>query len=336
MRSDRRSRRSKVHRSAKVEPLERRSLLSSLAPSSAPGEQISIQVPSAYISDRVSTIDVTLQRSPEPGGPGASAAAQAQALLAQPLAFELSISPALSMSGSDPVSTAVPKSRRAALAMAKRTLAALQAGLVSPPAGGSLTPATGTPPEMQSVTFPAGVASVTVTVSLAQLESSTGSAQLALSIVGGGSQVYGVSQQIDVVSGPDAIPPTITDVHTILSGRKVTGISMTFSKAMDPASVQEVRDYALTPNFGAHPRKVAIKSAQYDSATDTVILTPRGSLDPTKTYQIGAGRGDLVDLQGNGLNETYGGTGGITGAFSITVGAKQPYSAPALVLWGGG
>ena len=183
---------------------------------------------------------------------------------------------------------------------------------------------------------------MTVPVPLAQLASPTGNTRLGLNIQGGGPQVYGMNQQIDVVSGPDAIPPTITDVHTIQKGHKITGISMTFSKAMDPASVQDVRDYRLTPNFGAHPRATALKSAQYDPATDTVILTTRGSLNPSATYQIGAAMGSasngaegLVDLQGNALNETFGGVGGIPGVFSITVGAKHPYLAAALVLWGG-
>jgi hypothetical protein len=76
----------------------------------------------------VGTLDVTLQRSAQPGGPGAAAAAQAQALLAQPLTVELSIlSNALSDDSSDPSNEPVPASRQAALAQAKRTLAALHA-----------------------------------------------------------------------------------------------------------------------------------------------------------------------------------------------------------------
>ncbi len=190
-----------------------------------------------------------------------------------------------------------------------------------------------TPAFAQSVTFPAGIESISVPVPLAQLASPTGNTQLGLIIQGGGPQVFGMNQQIHVVSSPDAIPPTITDVHTIQTGHKITGISMTFSKAMDPVTVQDVRDYRLALNFGARSRAIALKSAQYDPATDTVILTTRGPLNPSATYQIGEpkwigfnGAEMLVDLQGNALNETYGGAGGVPGAFSITVGAKHPYS----------
>ena len=335
---------SQVRRPAMVEPLEGRSLLSALVASSTAAradEQVAIQVPSAYISDRVGTLDVTLQRSAQPGGPGAAAAAQAQAQLAQPLTVVLSIEvPPPNVT--DPIGGPVPASRQAALALAKRTLTDLRASGKLPPAGSSLPAVAVTPAFVQSATFPAGIASITVPVPLAQLASPTGNTQLGLNIQGGGPQVYGMNQQIEVVSGPDAIPPTITDVHTIQKGHKITGISMTFSKAMDPASVQDVRDYRLTPNSGVHPRVTALKSAQYDPATDTVILTTKGLLNPSATYQIGDakwtgfnGAEALVDLQGNALNETFGGAGGIPGAFSITVGAKHPYLASALVLWGG-
>jgi Bacterial Ig-like domain len=337
--------RSQVRRPAKVEPLEGRSLLGALVPSSTSAqadEQVAIHVPSAYISDRVGTLDVTLQRSAQPGGPGAAAAAQAQTLLAQPLTVELSIGVPPPNVGPDPIGGPVPASRQAALALAKRTLAALRASGKLPPAGSSLLPVAVTPQFLQSATFPAGIASISVPVPLAELASPTGNTQLGLNIHGGGPQVYGMNQQIEVVSGPDAIPPTITDVHTIQKGHKITGISITFSEAMDPASIQDVRDYRLTPNSGAHPRVTALKSAQYDPATDTVILTTRGPLNPSGTYQIGAAMSigsnaaeGMMDLQGNALNETFGGAGGVPRAFSITVGAKHPYSAAALVLWGG-
>jgi hypothetical protein len=63
-----------------------------------------------------------------------------------------------------------------------------------------------------------------------------------------GSQVYAGNQQLYILSGADAIPPAITNVRMLMSGGKVTGISMTFSKAMNPASVQDVHSYLLTPN----------------------------------------------------------------------------------------
>jgi hypothetical protein len=346
MSAHRRDRRSQARRPSGIERLEGRSLLSALVPPSTagpPDQQITIHVPSAYVSDRVGTLDVTLKRTPQPGGPGAAAAADAQALLAQPLTVELSITPtSLSMGGSDPIRGPVPTSRTAALAQAKRTLAALRASGRLPSTAGLLSMAPVTPPFTQSVTFPAGATSITVPVTLAQFANPAGNNWLTLSVPGAGQQVYGISQPIEIVSGPDAIPPTITDVHMIQSGRKITEISMTFSKAMDPVSVQDVRDYHLTPNFGARPRAIALKSARYDPATDTVVLTTRGPLNPRATYQIGNatgsgpnGAGALVDLQGNALNETYGGAGGIPGVYSITVGAKNPYSAAPLVLWGG-
>ncbi len=113
---------------------------------------------------------------------------------------------------------------------------------------------------------------------------------------------------------------------------------MTFSKAMNPASVQDVHSYLLTPNnsvsmsqlrtflatgsLGSNPdRPIPLKAAKYDPSTDTVVLTPRTPLSSGTTYQIGAGRsiarthnpnrsGPLLDLQGNAIIEGPGGIGG--------------------------
>ncbi len=72
--------RSQVRPSARVEPLEGRSLLSALVhrfTAARADEQIAILVPSTYISDRVGTLDVTLERSAQHGGPGPSTAVAA-------------------------------------------------------------------------------------------------------------------------------------------------------------------------------------------------------------------------------------------------------------------
>jgi hypothetical protein len=346
----RRSRSSRVRLLTGAEPLESRSLLTSLAASPVQmpaGEEITIQVPSPYVSERARMLDVTLVRQVDPGA-GSNSAAQAQALLAQPLTVELSLATMQVTSSTSPIASTGASSPRASLAAAQQSTAE------------TLPLSAGPEPVQQAVTFPAGVATVTVPVPLTYSTSPAGNVEIALHLQDLGSQVYAGDQQLYILNGADAIPPAITNVHMLMSGGKVTGISMTFSKAMNPASVQDLHSYLLTPNnsvsmsrlrtflatgsLGSNPdRPIPLKAAKYDPSTDTVVLTPRKPLSSTTTYQIGAGRsvamtnnpnrsGPLLDLQGNAITE---GSGGIGGAFSITVSANLPYSAPAPVLWGG-
>ena len=53
---------------------------------------------------------------------------------------------------------------------------------------------------------------------------------------------------------------------------KPESIIVTFSEAMDPATVQNVNNYVLK---GPHGGVVAFVSATYDSATHTVTLKPK-------------------------------------------------------------
>ena len=79
--------------------------------------------PPAYISDRVGTLDVALQRSAQPGGSGTAAVIQARALLGPPLTVKLSIvgnAVYLGAGGSDPISEPVPASRQDAPARGRR------------------------------------------------------------------------------------------------------------------------------------------------------------------------------------------------------------------------
>ena len=328
----RRSSRPPVRPLAGLEPLEGRALLSSLA-STSTGQVITIDVPSAYVSDQARSINVTLRRAVSAASPGAAAAAQAQALLAQPLTVELSLSTLQVTSSTTPISTTGAPTPQAAAAASQQS------------ASGSLPNSDGPASTQQSVTFPAGTATETVSVPLTYSSGPAGNAVIELSVQADGSQAAGMSQQLVVLGDAGAIPPSIIDAHVIQAGRKITAISLTFSKAMDPASVQDVHSYSLVPDSGGRSRPISFKSAVYDPSTHTVILTPRSPVKARADYQLGSGRsvamnsnpnkpGPLLDLQGNVLFQTSEGSG-IPGAFSITVGAGHPFSAPAPVLWGG-
>ena len=109
------------------------------------------------------------------------------------------------------------------------------------------------------------------------------------------SQYHGVSR-----GGPDDVPPSILYVHMIKRG-----IAITFSKPMAPATVTNIRNYAVKfspiaevqpcrlggcrpdPDARQHVATIALKRAVYDPATNTVILIPKVSLSSASgTFQI--------------------------------------------------
>ncbi len=107
---------------------------------------------------------------------------------------------------------------------------------------------------------------------------------------------------------PDAppAPPVITSAHLIVRGKHATGIAITFSQSMAPATVENTHNYAIStmvaPNLGddfnffagnltsfKSPEVVeyiAIKAANYDAAMNTVTLIPRTPIRASATYRI--------------------------------------------------
>jgi hypothetical protein len=302
-----------------LEPLERRALLASSSATNAAGgsravQDVTIRVPSSYIAQQASELNVTLVRT--------TAAGRRQ--LDAPLTVEFSAAPGSPSSGAPtaPLSTDQPFT-----------------------------------PIDQFVTFPAGQSTETVSVPIKTGAPKPALVPIVLAVTPPKRIGPAAKTTVYLVSGPDAIPPSIINVHMVKRG-----IAVTFSKPMAPATVENVHNYAVeyTPSqefnvadltgvgliqrLSKTARPVALRRAHYDPSTNTVTLVPKDSLPSSGTYQIaspsslGSRRAGphkaqpLSDLQGNVLDP---GAAPVSGAFSISIRRGHPYVQSQPALWYG-
>jgi hypothetical protein len=222
-------------------------------------------------------------------------------------------------------------------------------------AGGMLTdanaPAQFTPVN-ESVTFPRRVTTETVVVPINPGAPNPGLVPVQLSVTGLSRGVRGSDQTIYLANGPEAVPPSIVGVTRVAGG-----IAITFSKPMDPSTVENIHNYTVkfTPSqkfslvnltgFGLiktlNPANqgIPLRRATYDAATNTVTLVATEQLGPNGSYTVSnpasltakAHRRKnvhaLSDLHGNALEE-----GGSAGVFSITISKGHPYAAETPIL----
>jgi Bacterial Ig-like domain len=81
---------------------------------------------------------------------------------------------------------------------------------------------------------------------------------------------------LTIMPSPDQIPPQI--VSSSVSPQAVT---LTFSKPMNPATVENVKNYWVSVSASdGSVQPVTLKSAAYDPATHTATLTPTAPLHP--------------------------------------------------------
>jgi hypothetical protein len=282
-----------------TEVLECRSLLSG----TAPGHQdVEIQVPSAYISQQSSQLDVTLART-QPSGRSDSKGSIT-------VNFSATFAPGSSGQQFTPVNTAV--------------------------------------------TFPPGQATETVAIPINSGAANPGLVPIELTVTSSTRQVTGTSTTVYLANSANAVPPSIVDVQRVAGG-----IAITFSKPMDPATVQNIHNYAIkfSPNqhfslenlYGVGliqtldntPTKISLRRATYNPDTDTVLLVATEQLGSKGSYKISSPASlvakkskpgnahPLTDADGNLLVE-----GESKGQFSITISKGKPYSAaePTLAL----
>jgi hypothetical protein len=282
-----------------AEKLEHRTLLSA----SAPGHQdVVIQLPSAYISQQSSELDVTLMRT-YPSGKSDS-------------------------KGSITVDFSAASSSGAAVQQFT--------------------------PVAQSVKFPAGQATETMAVPINSGASNPGLVPIELSVTSSTRKVTGSKTTVNLASSANAIPPSIIGVQRVAGG-----IAITFSKSMDPSTVQDIHNYAVkfspTQNFSLSdlygvglvqtldnsPVKIPLRRATYNPATNTVLLVATEQLGTKGSYTISnpaslvakkakpSNARPLTDTEGNLLDE-----GGTKGQFRITISSGKPYAAaqPALAI----
>jgi Bacterial Ig-like domain len=85
-----------------------------------------------------------------------------------------------------------------------------------------------------------------------------------------------IPQELTIVPSPAQIPPQI--VSSSVSPQAVT---LTFSKPMNPATVEDVKNYWVSVSASdGSVQPVTLKSAAYDPATRIVTLTPTAPLNP--------------------------------------------------------
>jgi hypothetical protein len=209
-------------------------------------------------------------------------------------------------------------------------------------------------PVKESITFPGGVTTETVMVPVKYSGGAmTGLVPVQLSVTSSSSRVRGSNETIYLANGQAAVPPSIVAVQRVAGG-----IAVTFSKPMNPATVENVRNYSVrfapSQNFSLEDltsvglvetlnkskTPIGLRRASYNAATNTVTLVPDEQLGSMGSYTISNPPSllakknrpkkavALADLQGNPLEQ--GGSAG--GAFSITISKGNPYAAAVPVL----
>ena len=159
-------------------------------------------------------------------------------------------------------------------------------------------------------------------------------------VVGGQATVY-------LAAKADVSTPTIVSARLLRHGSVATGIVLTFSQPMDAATAEKVAAYSVTvPTkrvsagdvfkfvfFARTPKTtstVAIQSAHYDPATNSVTLTPVKPLNATANYTVANSSTKapgakarvglpgtstiarpLIGLDGNLINDRGNGTAGL-------------------------
>jgi hypothetical protein len=225
----------------------------------------------------------------------------------------------------------------------------------SPTAGG-MAADTSAPPQFtpvgESVTFPQGVTTESVVVPINSGAPNPGLVPIQLSVTATSRGVRGGDQMIYLANSQEAIPPSIVGVTRVAGG-----IAVTFSKPMDPSTVQNIYNYAvkfspsqkfslgeltgfgLIETLNSAKQGIALRRATYNAATNTVLLVANEQLGANGSYTVrnpvsltakrnGPNKAHaLSDLQGNALAE-----GGTAGVFSITISKGHPYAAATPVL----
>jgi DNA-binding beta-propeller fold protein YncE len=104
--------------------------------------------------------------------------------------------------------------------------------------------------------------------------------------------------------------PHVKNVERFGFHAQPTTLVIQFNEALDPARAQNVANYRIVGPDGV---RIAIIKAMYDSAANTVTLSPKTRLDLHKIYSltiIGTGSQGVCDRSGNLLDGTNSGVAG--------------------------
>jgi len=282
--------------------LESRTLLSA-----AGKPDVAIEVPSAYISQQSSQIEVTLVRAAVSAG--------------RSLAVSFS-----AISGSATGNSAEPDVKSQPFSPVNET--------VTFPAGQTtLTVAV----PINSQATDSGLVPVQLTAASAgrPAKANTATVYLASSLAVVPPSIIGVQRVaggIAVMFSKPMAPATVEDIHNY---------SVKFSPKQN-FSLENLYGIGLVQALNTSTTTIPLRRASYDPASNTVTLITNEPLGPNGSYDISNAPSllakkarphkaqPLTDVEGNVLNQ--GGTGG--GTFSITISKGKPYAAAAPVLFG--
>jgi hypothetical protein len=187
---------------------------------------------------------------------------------------------------------------------------------------GSVDSETGSPifaPFHESVTFPAGASAETVTVPIRSSATATVPTAIYLEAVptAGSNGDRNLTGFVNLYSGPDASPPTITGVRLVTQGKLASAVVLNFSKPMAQATVEDIQNYRVLsrPSSTSHGgflfwgasttteiRSFPIAAANYDSSTSTVTLTLKRPVRASSLYEVSS----AYPLKGHNLTDTQG------------------------------
>lgn len=145
-----------------------------------------------------------------------------------------------------------------------------------------------------------------LTAALTQADSNVSGTihDLIASYSGDGTFSPSVSPTIRQTLGPPDGPEVFSLARIGPSG-SASALVFTFNEALHPATAQDASNYVIV---GPNGRRVPIKSAVYDSTTQSVTVTPRSTLAANSTYVltvIGVGPTGVTDVDGRFLDGEY-------------------------------
>jgi hypothetical protein len=300
--------------SAQAESLELRTLLSGSSASKIPTgvQAVSIQVPSAYVSQQAHQFDVTLVRT--------TAAGLNRNLGSLTIDFSAGY-------GSQTASSATPQI----------------AGQQFTPVHQSVTFPAGVATETVAVPVNAGAPNpglvpvqLSVTSASRAVRGSAETIYLAASLDAVPPSIVAVQRVrggIGVTFSKPMDPKSVTNIHNY---------AIKFTPTQKFALTQ-LTGVGLIQTLSSTAASIRLRRASYDSATDTVTLVPNEQLGSEGSYKISnppslLAKGHrpnkahpLTDLHGNPLDQG----GSHAGAFSITISKGHPYTATTAVVSGG-
>lgn len=178
-------------------------------------------------------------------------------------------------------------------------------------------------PFSDSVTFPAGTSTETVTVPIISSVATTGETTISLSAspsLSPGTSTTFLDRQasvsgydpvnwVDLYSSPDAVPLTITSVQLMTKGKLASAVVLSFNKPMVPATVENIHNYRILSrpmtvdhhssfqfSFTDGPatyesdtteyQSFPIAAATYDHSTNEVTLTLNRPTKASSLYEI--------------------------------------------------